>query len=140
MVTQKLTYKMFFNLYEHNVTFFSACDRPTSGCQDNGDVYANVDCDGDGILDHACSTTYDDKRYLVLSTEACPNDWGTNSRTISECPAAWVNSEDSIDLPCPDDCTDPSQGTCNTSTGFCECEDEFLGDSCAGNEHSFISY
>ena len=50
MVTQKLTYKMFFNLYAHNVTFFSACDRPSSGCQDNGDIYANIDCDGDGIL------------------------------------------------------------------------------------------
>ena len=91
MVTQKLTYKN--NVFQSLCTqcyIFSACDRPTSGCQDNGDIYANVDCDGDGILDHACSTTYDDKRYLVLSTEACPNDWGTNSRTISECPAVWA--------------------------------------------------
>ena len=90
MVTQKLTYKMFFNLYMPQCFNFLACDRPSSGCQDNGDIYANVDCDGDGILDHACSTTYDDNHYLVLSTEACPNAWGPNSRTISECLAVWA--------------------------------------------------
>ena len=33
---------------------------------------------------------------------------------------------------CPDDCTDPSQGTCDLSSGICTCENGFTGDNCAG--------
>ena len=31
---------------------------------------------------------------------------------------------------CPDDCTNPSQGTCDISTGQCSCEPGFVGDNC----------
>ena len=65
------------------------CDRPHSGCRVGHDVYQNVDCDGDGILDHVCSTTINDNKWLVLSSEGCPSNWGTNSRDSSECPAAF---------------------------------------------------
>ena len=44
------------------------------------DLFTNVDCDG--ILDHACSTTINSNRWLVLSSEGCP-------KTISECPQAF---------------------------------------------------
>ena len=38
----------------------------------------------------------------------------------------------SIPLACPDDCTDPSQGTCDTSTGVCTCMTGFTGANCIG--------
>ena len=48
-----------------------------------------MDCDGDGILDHACSTTVNDDRWLVLSSEGCPSSWGSGSRPVSKCPQAF---------------------------------------------------
>ena len=70
---------------------YLGCQRPSSGCYENHDVYANVDCDGDGTLDHACSTTLSNNewRWLVLSSEGCPSNWGSNDRTVSDCPQAW---------------------------------------------------
>ena len=44
-------------------------------------------------------------------------------------------SEFVVDLTCvacPDDCTDSSQGTCDTSNGICYCKTGFSGDNCAG--------
>ena len=38
-----------------------------------------------------------------------------------------------LDLTCPDDCTNPSQGICDTSTGICDCESGFVGQNCAGD-------
>ena len=57
------------------------------------DVYKSVDCDGDGVMDHACSTTINNNRWLVLSTEGCPNSWGTSGRALSKCPKAWTKSK-----------------------------------------------
>lgn len=34
-------------------------------------------------------------------------------------------------ISCPDDCTSPSQGTCDRTTGVCTCEFEFTGSNCA---------
>ena len=83
---------MYLHLISSINSFSTACDRPTSGCDESGGgIYANVDCEGDGILDHACSTTYDDAHWLVLSSEGCLN-WGSSTRKFSECPAAWGNS------------------------------------------------
>ena len=68
------------------------CEKPT-GCG-AGNVYTKVDCDKDGILDHACRsdhTTTNDNHWLVLSSEGCPNNWGSSDRSLSECPAAWPN-------------------------------------------------
>ena len=33
---------------------------------------------------------------------------------------------------CPDDCTNPQQGTCDVSTGTCSCVLGFGGENCAG--------
>ena len=33
---------------------------------------------------------------------------------------------------CPDDCTNPQQGTCDGSTGTCSCAIGFGGENCAG--------
>ena len=65
------------------------CQRPSSGCTESFDIYKSVDCDGDGILDHACSTTVNDDRWLVLSSEGCPSSWGSGSRPVSKCPQAF---------------------------------------------------
>ena len=66
------------------------CNRPSSGCYESHDLYKNVDCDGDGICDHACSVTINDQwRWLVLSSEGCPSNWGSNSRSVSDCPQAF---------------------------------------------------
>ena len=32
---------------------------------------------------------------------------------------------------CPDNCTSQSRGICNTSSGYCNCKDDFGGASCA---------
>ena len=69
----------------------SDCARP-SGCDASNEVYTSVDCDGDGILDHMCTTTTNANRWLVLSSEGCPSGWGSSSRPESECPAALAVS------------------------------------------------
>ena len=46
-----------------------------------------------------------------------------------------------LDLTCPDDCTNPSKGICDTSTGICDCKPGFVGHNCAGNiKHSLHRY
>ena len=68
--------------------YFLECEV-TITCDAEHEVYSHVDCDGDGILDHACRTSINDNHWLILSSEGCPNDWGTSDRSVSECPAAW---------------------------------------------------
>ena len=42
-----------------------------------------------------------------------------------------------LDRTCPDDCTNSSQGICDTSTGICDCKPGFVEQNCAGNvKHS----
>ena len=68
------------------------CQRPSWGCDVSHDIYTNIDCDGDGILDHMCTTTINSNRWLVLSSEGCPQDWGTSSRAATECdPTTYVD-------------------------------------------------
>ena len=43
----------------------------------------------------------------------------------------------SKDRTCPDDCTDPTQGTCDSSTGLCTCMTGFTGTNCAGKKMKF---
>mmetsp|Transcript_95368 Transcript_95368/g.179313 ORF Transcript_95368/g.179313 Transcript_95368/m.179313 type:complete len:3377 (+) Transcript_95368:49-10179(+) len=64
----------------------AACPRPPDGCLADTDIYAKVDCDGDGILDHMCTSTEDKSMSLVLSTEKCPDNWGSAARMPYECP------------------------------------------------------
>ena len=41
---------------------------------------------------------------------------------------------------CPDNCTDPSQGTCtDILSGICTCENGFTGENCAGKSKNLIS-
>ena len=64
------------------------CPRPPLGCVNyDHNIYTHVDCDGDGILDHMCTTTINSSRWLVLSSEGCPQDWSgyDSSRAASEC-------------------------------------------------------
>ena len=70
------------------------CQRPSSGCSKGHDRYKNVDCDGDGILDHACSTIFNNDRWLVLSSEGCPSSWGPSTRPVSMCPQAFGGTYD----------------------------------------------
>lgn len=64
------------------------CLRPTGdGCRQKFDRYMHVDCDGDGIEDHVCLNTRDQRAYMVLSSEGCPNSWGLRSRSL--CPQAF---------------------------------------------------
>ena len=65
------------------------CKRPSGGCTNTDDRYKSVDCDGDGIMDHVCTTTTNTNRWFVLSSEGCPNNWGTSSRTVAQCPQAF---------------------------------------------------
>ena len=66
------------------------CERPNPElCTASHDIYKNVDCDFDGIVDHACSTTINTNRWLVLSSEGCPSSWGSGSRPDSKCPQAF---------------------------------------------------
>ena len=67
---------------------FTECDL-TVACDAENEVYSHVDCDGDGILDHACRTRNHENHWLILSSEGCRNCWGTSNRCVSECPAAW---------------------------------------------------
>ena len=69
-----------------------SCQRPSWGCLASYDVYTNTDCDGDGILDHMCTTTINSNRWLILSSEGCPQDWGTSSRAASECPTTGTQT------------------------------------------------
>lgn len=68
-----------------------ACLRPQHFCTDEyfGAVYETCDCDGDGTLDHKCTTLHDDRMWLVLSSEGCPDRWGTSKRQHSQCQIAF---------------------------------------------------
>jgi len=44
------------------------CKKP-AGCAQSTDIYSHVDCDGDGILDHLCTTTNNDNRWVALSSK-----------------------------------------------------------------------
>ena len=87
------TYFHGLHIYFEHVYFqflcLGQCQRPSSGCSNSIDIYKSVDCDGDGILDHACSTTVNSHRWLVLSSEGCPSNWGSASRPVSKCPQAF---------------------------------------------------
>ena len=50
------------------------------------------------------------------------------------CTATDVNSGIGF-LPCPNDCTHPTQGTCNIITGVCTCEEGYKGNNCAGKSN-----
>ena len=66
------------------------CQRPSTWCQKSYDVYNNVDCDGDGFLDHACFNTATGRRYLILSSEGCQTNWNWEAlRSVSECLPAF---------------------------------------------------
>ena len=50
-----------------------------------------------------------------------------------------VDSTNGIeDLTCPDDCTNPSQGVCNSFDGTCICMTGFAGHNCAGKKSTII--
>merc|ERR1712232_472302 len=66
----------------------TTCARPSWGCYHGHDVYESLDCDGDGVMDHKCTTTINNNMWLVLSSEGCPNSWGSDSRSASECAQA----------------------------------------------------
>ena len=68
------------------------CKRPASGCTAPHDRYKSVDCDGDGIKDHVCTTTINANRWLVLSSEGCATNWGTHLRTVAQCSQAFGKS------------------------------------------------
>ena len=55
------------------------------GCQLPHYIYKNIDCDGDGILDHACFSAVKSNKWLVLSSEGCPKSWGNGNRLPSDC-------------------------------------------------------
>ena len=59
------------------------------GCQLPNYIYKNIDCDGDRISDHACSSVTNSKLWLVLSSEGCPNTWGIGNHLPADCPAAF---------------------------------------------------
>lgn len=76
--------------------------RPARTVKMGCSTYVNVDCDGDGVLDHACVSTQGSSAtgtwdgtgpiglgfWLVLSSEGCPNDWGVATRHPNWCRAA----------------------------------------------------
>ena len=39
-----------------------------------------------------------------------------------------------VDKKCPDNCTGPSNGICDASTGICSCINEHIGDNCEGKK------
>ena len=59
------------------VVTFLDCNRPISGCHESHAVYWNGDCDNDGINDHVCSRTTNDKISIILSSRGC-GDWKKN--------------------------------------------------------------
>ena len=49
-------------------------------------------------MDHACipNSKFQQDRWLVLSSEGCPNSWGSDSRPASKCPQAFVFVEEDV--------------------------------------------
>jgi len=62
------------------------CSRPSQWCSHSGSVYKNVDCDGDGILDHACVDRSNQRGYIA-SKSGCVSVWPNAPK--SSCPAAF---------------------------------------------------
>ena len=75
-------------------------------------------CDAEG---HCNSWTF--KAYFNQSREpAMVAMWVPDSVVPSIC--------DFTDRTCPNDCTNPSQGTCDSTTGICDCKNGFGGIDC----------
>ncbi|GIL83516.1 hypothetical protein Vretifemale_12302, partial [Volvox reticuliferus] len=63
------------------------CFRPAGWCVQKGSVARNVDCDGDGALDWACSDS-NGGRWAILSKNGCAEDW-IGGRPLSICPKGF---------------------------------------------------
>lgn len=77
---------------------YSQCDRPASGCRVAHDVYQNIDCDGDGILDHVCTTTINTARWVALSSQGDCRSWVPDNGGI--CTTGTTGGSDPV-------CADP---------------------------------
>lgn len=67
----------------HSVAAGTPCQRAGNWCYGPGKVYTNTDCDGDGVLDHACDDT-DGNRGTILSSTGCSTAWP--AAAVSSCP------------------------------------------------------
>ena len=84
---------------DNSVTPGSSCNRP-NGCNHDNAQYHNIDCDNDGVLDHVCLTTTNSQKWLVLSSDGCPNGWGGATRVLAECPIAFTSTSKLIYFEC----------------------------------------
>lgn len=64
------------------------CERPSDFCREPGSSYSHMDCDGDGILDHACIDDLGNKRGSINSLNGCKSTWP--SAAIQWCRGAWT--------------------------------------------------
>lgn len=63
------------------------CEKPAGWCQGFGQTYSNVDCDGDGVLDHACQGP-NSAFGTINSLAQCQDNWPKASP--SWCPALFA--------------------------------------------------
>merc|ERR1719245_377976 len=82
------------------------CERP-SGCESSTDVYSNIDCDGDGILDHVCMNP-NGNRWVALSSKGDCKSWVSDKKGKCE-------------------------GTCKKPTGCVESTDFYSHVDCDGD-------
>lgn len=63
-----------------------SCQRPSDWCKKPGSLYQQVDCDGDGVLDHACQNG--DQRSTILSLDGCIDTEGR--APVNACPSFFT--------------------------------------------------
>jgi hypothetical protein len=83
----------------------TACTRPTAWCTHSGAVYTNVDCDGDGFLDHHC--VGGGNEGSIRSGNNCVDDWPSGQGNCAGPPisddgiACTASTEyDTFHMPC----------------------------------------
>jgi len=110
-------------------TTTSACGNlwwKGDGWCDDVNNFAACDWDG-GDCCHNCGNDWN--VYCQICECLDPN---VNDTTVTPCPTTTTTAG----IPCPDDCTDDSHGSCDLATGTCTCVLGFKGDNCAVSDCS----
>jgi hypothetical protein len=73
----------------HTPEIVMACPKPLEWCTHSGTVYKNIDCDGDGLLDHYCEDLVEGHTGVIGSASSCADTWpsGTCASTTDWTPA-----------------------------------------------------
>jgi hypothetical protein len=74
------------------------CSKDPIWCTHSGSVYQNIDCDGDGVLDHYCVDASGDTG-VIGSASSCADTWPSGTCTATTVPKEVEHVERIVEVP-----------------------------------------